>query len=61
LQLFGRFAYVEMTGFLIIKIRVHGFGYLLVHGFTLFMVVSSAFGAQRPIYRGVCTVENYGE
>ncbi|XP_051179109.1 uncharacterized protein [Lolium perenne] len=35
--------------------------YLPVHGFTPFMVVSSAFGAQRPIYGGVCTVGNYGE
>jgi hypothetical protein len=60
LSLFGRYGYVEMIKYLMIKIL------LLYRSSTgvpvrSFMVVSSAGGELRSVHRGLCTVGDYDE
>jgi hypothetical protein len=58
--LFGHYGYVEMIK-LSMKIIFFYVGYLLVHSYASFMVISIACGASRPVYGDVYTVEGYIE
>jgi hypothetical protein len=60
LPLFGRFGYVEMTRFLMIK-DFFVARYLPVHRFATFVVFASASGVLRSIYRGIYATGGYDE
>jgi hypothetical protein len=60
LPLFGRYWYVEMTRFQRLKFFSYA-GYVPVHNFAPFMVVSSTCEEPQPVYEGVYTVEGHGE